>query len=286
MTRTSRLLYHYTSADGLLGIIESASLWATDIRFLNDSAEFTFARDILLGELRKRADRLRHERARKIVRRELDHLARWTALAYVVSFSERGNALSQWRAYAPRDGVAIGFHRRALRAIDGFVLEKCCYADEYGGAAGRRNLHTLVGHIEDMIRWVSRLTQQEQRKTQTAAQRRDAEASHAFLIPHSFVGSALRLKHAGFAEEAEWRLINNDERPNSARYRRGTFGVTPYLMARLPERWKQDWPLGIAEVVVGPSPNARATVDSVRDLLKNRLGSPARVIECGIPYRS
>jgi hypothetical protein len=33
-------LYHYTSQDGLLGIISSASLWATNISYMNDATEF------------------------------------------------------------------------------------------------------------------------------------------------------------------------------------------------------------------------------------------------------
>jgi hypothetical protein len=33
------LLYHYTDLRGLLGILESGSIWATHIRFLNDLSE-------------------------------------------------------------------------------------------------------------------------------------------------------------------------------------------------------------------------------------------------------
>jgi hypothetical protein len=33
------LLFHYTNAAGLLGILDSARLWATNYRFLNDSSE-------------------------------------------------------------------------------------------------------------------------------------------------------------------------------------------------------------------------------------------------------
>jgi hypothetical protein len=36
-------LYHYTSVDGLLGILRSKRIWATDIRFLNDRSEFFHA---------------------------------------------------------------------------------------------------------------------------------------------------------------------------------------------------------------------------------------------------
>ena len=33
-------ILHYTTLEGLKGILESGSLWASDIRFLNDIQEF------------------------------------------------------------------------------------------------------------------------------------------------------------------------------------------------------------------------------------------------------
>jgi hypothetical protein len=33
-------LYHYTTPDGLIGIVETQTLWATDVFYLNDSEEF------------------------------------------------------------------------------------------------------------------------------------------------------------------------------------------------------------------------------------------------------
>ena len=106
-----------------------------------------------------------------------------------------------------------------------------------------------------------------------------------FMLAHDLLSAALRIKHAGFAEEAEWRLIDNADRRDDARFRRGAFGVTPYLTAALPARWR-NWPFGIARVVVGPSPNAAATASSVEDLLRHRLGSRAEVVDCAIPYRN
>jgi len=36
-------LYHYTSLKGLLGILESGCIWASEVRYLNDSAEIAVA---------------------------------------------------------------------------------------------------------------------------------------------------------------------------------------------------------------------------------------------------
>jgi hypothetical protein len=40
------LLYHYTDARGLLGIIESHAIWATHLHYLNDAQEFAYAADL------------------------------------------------------------------------------------------------------------------------------------------------------------------------------------------------------------------------------------------------
>lgn len=34
------ILHHYTTQEGLLGIVESKSIWATNIYYLNDAAEY------------------------------------------------------------------------------------------------------------------------------------------------------------------------------------------------------------------------------------------------------
>ena len=44
-TRTPRIVYHYTSPDGFLGILESKKIRATAVEYLNDSKEIAFAVD-------------------------------------------------------------------------------------------------------------------------------------------------------------------------------------------------------------------------------------------------
>jgi hypothetical protein len=50
------IIYHYTSQQGLLGIVNGKSLWVSSIRHLNDAAEFGYSvemiREILTRRLR------------------------------------------------------------------------------------------------------------------------------------------------------------------------------------------------------------------------------------------
>jgi hypothetical protein len=49
----SYLLYHYTDQNGLLGIINKGSIWATHYQYLNDTSEFQKAKEILFSLLKR-----------------------------------------------------------------------------------------------------------------------------------------------------------------------------------------------------------------------------------------
>jgi hypothetical protein len=50
------LLYHFTDAPGLRGIVESHALWATHIYYLNDAQEFGYAEDLAGRLILERAE--------------------------------------------------------------------------------------------------------------------------------------------------------------------------------------------------------------------------------------
>ena len=37
------ILYHYTTPEGLKGILQSGKLWATEVRYMNDASELDYA---------------------------------------------------------------------------------------------------------------------------------------------------------------------------------------------------------------------------------------------------
>lgn len=83
---SSGFLFHYTTRENLWNIIESDSMYARNVRFSNDSEEYT------LGK--KTIERLSNK--------EISNVDD----CYMICFCEKGNILSQWREYA-RGGVSI-----------------------------------------------------------------------------------------------------------------------------------------------------------------------------------
>lgn len=77
--RPQSILYHYTSLAGVMGIVRSKSLWATEIKYLNDADEL-----IYLGKCIRSAIVTRDavgEEVAEILRQFLD----WTANASVAA---------------------------------------------------------------------------------------------------------------------------------------------------------------------------------------------------------
>jgi hypothetical protein len=103
-------LFHYTSLAGLLGILETGELWASELRSLNDVAELTLGFDLITDEVRRRLGE-----APDIVAEQLlgwiEERSRFGPMLFAAAFTENGNLLSQWRGYCPPTGGADVPHR-------------------------------------------------------------------------------------------------------------------------------------------------------------------------------
>src|SRR5262245_24599401 len=125
-------LYHYTTADGLLGIFQSRQLWATNVRFMNDTSELAYAFDLIrsvFGELAHGISRRRNPKMLRALesseRALMDMLndAEHDTKHFAVSFCEDGNLLSQWRGYGQLgNGFALGLSTPHLGAFAAQLL--------------------------------------------------------------------------------------------------------------------------------------------------------------------
>src|SRR5579871_5263735 len=116
------ILYHYTTQQGLLGIIGNKDIWATHTQYLNDIREYRHALDLVTEELSTRSLAATDDATIKYLTamKKLISLNLESINVCVCSFSENGDVLSQWRAYGgAASGFAIGFAGSALREISG-----------------------------------------------------------------------------------------------------------------------------------------------------------------------
>jgi len=200
-----RYLYHYTNAQGVLGILQSNRIWATNSRFMNDPTEIAYAtrlvREIMESVWLKEDTRLLRELKDSVSHfiNEYENNAR----VYIACFCTQGDLLSQWRGYgAVGGGYAIGFIARHIGAQDFTslnppepILRKVIY--------DRRTQERLVS---DWLRGLSILEHARRKKpSQTKALQRSDQAWGEFNM---FLSECLNwFKDPTYREEQEWRVI-------------------------------------------------------------------------------
>jgi len=135
-------LFHYTTADGLKGIIEKNELWATSAYFLNDSAEITYGYGLLkevlddwLAKNPRPEDSLTLGLARGLRKSFGEDLLERNVIwpIYLACFCEDDNLLSQWRTYGQSGGYSLGFKVPAddLLTGQGFKPEPSIYTSKW-----------------------------------------------------------------------------------------------------------------------------------------------------------
>jgi hypothetical protein len=258
------LLHHYTDRAGLVGIVESRTLWATDIRFLNDETEALYARELFGSLVKRLRSELGTNWAGNVVCDAVEALATSGDFpdTFVVSMCGDGDNLGQWRGYgAQGGGYAIGLGRDRLRAI-----------------AGAQD-HSLIRLIYDVGEQEAQLEQALRESIPILADwganpaSAPPAAQQLILLGIGFTIAMLSIKNPYFRDEREWRLARLVvpgifEDRAKVRIHHGV--ETRYEEIALDEDVFGDSP--IVEIVIGPTARSDEAVAGVRDLLdRNHL---------------
>jgi hypothetical protein len=229
---------HYTSPAGLLGIVSREILWATNIKFLNDSHEFQHALDLIKEILPnnkvtpgKKPHPLFEEFINK-VSHQLDTLDLYRSESvFTFAFSEEIDLLSQWRGYCPgNNGYCVVFdlnelHKRVSAKFEDCYLVQCVYDD----AEKRTRLKKLLNS-----NW-SKYHKLTEKKAKTAAI--DEIAKEIVLLASYF-------KHPSFKEEREHRIVVASD--SDIQFREARASLIPYIELPAPREL-------IRKIVVGPN---------------------------------
>lgn len=280
-------LFHYTSQEGLLGIVQDGVLRCSNAHYLSDAQELGYTVDLARPLLERRLEDLRSgEDSPQGMIDFLGHCQAWVRglshnSQFVFSLSEHGNSLSQWRAYCPPEGgYSIGFDRRRLRDLgrdQDFLLVECIY-DETAQVAA------IEDAIDEAIDDYEKALQNEELDSEETQR----EPAVGFGIQMSAL--AAQFKHPAFSDEDEWRLISPPwgVEPVDLEFREGPSTPIPYSEFNLREAndGEDTQPLPISKVWVGPTPHPDLAVRSVATLLGTHGVSEPDVEFSGIPYRT
>ena len=236
MQKTSEVyekLYHYTTWDGLLGILQTKTLWATHYRFLNDYSEIVLFRDklisLILPYVREAYEKLLEQSPHieqkinqegglgQVIQHDTEVFvdAQYRATCrddiYILSFCGQhknphvnsNGLLSQWRGYGAGGGFALVFNTQKLEEMMEIEAKRFEYS---------------AGHLSDLIysddenKFKEELSEDISiivdvlKKVYNHAKLREKEKAdlNGYI---SFVNCITRYKHYGFSEENEVRVV-------------------------------------------------------------------------------
>jgi hypothetical protein len=261
-------LYHYTSQDGLLGIIQSRALWATNISYTNDATEFELSLGLLKDRLFNEmgiglaaADTARSTRHNHIKSRAEMLWKRVNMITgpniCITCFCKKDDLLSQWRGYSGGGyAYSLGFKTSELQKIAsraGFLLGKCIYDTD---------LQTQI--IEEIVQHL--LGNGPSAKPPRI---KDFEP----LLTHGAF-----FKDPSFEEEQEWRLVSAF--PADLRFRKGKSMIIPYTSLDISAGEN----LCIRHARVGPCPHMTLSTQSAQIMLAHN-NINVLVDRSAIPFR-
>lgn len=230
-TIESGLIWHYTNAAGLIGILEHSCLWATSTVSLNDSLELLHgtqmmdeARTLMYGTSDEQT--LPLPERNELDERLVDYRKRLASTGmYVLCASTESDLLSNWRAYANFDGYAIGLNcgllgilteKKAIPIYDSVNQNPVWHAVHYNKPA---QLKACGAFLRAMLWWMR-------------SGRIDDWLS-ANSLYEEYATTVACMKHSTFRDEREARYFVSAQdfppAPKVIYHRPGRYGVTPYL---------------------------------------------------------
>jgi len=268
-------LFHYTTAEGLYGILSSGVLRASNFSFLNDATEFTYGRDIAKTVVRRRLHQdIDRVVIKKLLEKSFHRIDERGAASevYVTCFSTVGDLLSQWRAYGSTAGrycIQFDMARLSSELIPPrrFSIGAVLYSEAEQVAAAERVL----------LKFLSESPQTWDFSTKEVIERGSA------VLADRLIHVAPLMKHAGFAEECEWRAVefHLDE---EIEFDASSGVLRPYVRLLTASRFKVGR-LPISRVIVGAVQHHAQAVKAAR-LLANKCGyRDVEVTGSSIPFR-
>ncbi|MGA7521522.1 MAG: DUF2971 domain-containing protein [Acidobacteriaceae bacterium] len=257
-------LWHYTSVQGFHGIVSSGSIYATDVRFLNDAEEFVHARKVAEDLVKGAEERGEYGFPLRwhlewLVKNifQSDFLNPSKAQIFVVSFTDSEDDLSQWRAYSHGShGVSISFDLRVFRppteSDSAVTFAPCVYCEK----TKREMIQGAFGHFMNVTEaWWAAALNRFLMETDVFSRRPSLAEIEKFIsmvfgtAEHKAqmrigLNEALKrvirlsglLKHGAFHHEREWRLVlpispgkDKTKLAHPIRFRPTSASLIPYI---------------------------------------------------------
>jgi hypothetical protein len=285
------ILYHYTSLNTLISIIETQSLYATNVNFLNDSKESKHGVEIVLKAI-ENLEKNENSDILEKMKKNIDLL--YKSEKFVTCFSKNGDLLSQWRAYGNNGkGISLGFEFSGLEdSFDKYLTGSHIEYDE----------ETQLGSIEEYIKLIIEFYKKAQDKYDWKDQ--DFNSQVAKFIVAFFNDVIHFFKHSSFIDEREYRLqlevdnIMYSQDDIDISFRATENLIIPYTIiknkyisnmeTKEPGETESITPvrgLPITKIIIGPSLDYKTVKIGLEQFLNKKGYHNVEISKSNVPYR-
>ncbi|MBY3067053.1 DUF2971 domain-containing protein [Rhizobium laguerreae] len=253
-------LFHYTSAQGLIGILGEHKLWFSDAAFMNDGSEVVYGVEVAAYAIREFVeDKTDAEKnaGSYLIDQIADAMRHYQPIIFCMS--ARNNLLNQWRDYG-KDVVpyCIEFNAAELENWQSRNFPHFLTKIVYDAHFQKDLTISLVKNIYDRA-----ITIKGEREAFDEEEAKRLAIGAAMEIAKLIT----RFKNWAFEAEEEYRAVcyrPDIEATVSPKYRASSLGVVPYY----------EWvgkdgplPLPVLSVTVGPSPYATVSDLALKQFL-------------------
>lgn len=267
------IIFHYTNATALKGIIENSCLWATNLSYVNDSKELTLGLSIYREVCEELLKRRSIEGDYYTILKKFLHCLNKKNLSnrYACCFTCNGDQLGQWRGYAANgQGYAIGFETKKLVGnLEPYAEpSRIIYDIDMQRMYAKKHVDTLV---KGFIRLLKKKHRSIRAYTQTIIRMLEQESE--FII--------LGFKHKGFQEETENRLHLAYSDLETTRMFEKNGILIPYVELKMINGKK----LPIKQITIGPTIDFDRAEKGVRFLLDRYGYRHVKIVRSQIPFK-
>jgi hypothetical protein len=247
------MVYHYTTGDGLIGILQRKCFRATHFAFQNDRSEWMHAVAVAEEWAESLDEPLRGFVMESCRRARKSQLPPLPLVPHVTCFSEVDDSLSQWRAYSEdADGYAIGLDLNAWSDRQAASSRWQIVSMIYERSTQQQYLNEGLAKMWEIVQGGSDEDKQQ-------------GVHHASSLLFRLAAS---YKHHTFHEEREWRLLawvpTHTIGESALAFRSTKYGIAPYIELR----FDNEANCPIRKIVLGPKSNPRHGPLGVEMLLK------------------
>lgn len=304
------IVWHYTNAAGLAGIIRENVLWASSTAFMNDHHEMRTGAELF----RSLFDRHKIHLEPKI-HADVQSMVHYATsqdrdMTFVACACKDPNNLTMWRNYTgPEVGYAVGLDMseplsmRRQRVLTEEMIAHLGLEDE-----SKQDLFTHARRDLGSFTWRETVYQQERQVQIAWARLRELESAavtkssrqHSerpqLAIMSNIWDELQTFKHYGFEDEREMRVVcwaGLHADLIYLKHRPSLYGVVPYVELCLPADSNSDpldrpeavRELPIVGIAVGPTPYPEEAATGVRELLRTTGRNSIPVIPSKVPFR-